>query len=170
MFIPKNNLKKKKEKMRTIEGIPGKVAKFNQKLFDKYDVEGRKILKNILTDSIDDNPDIYGEDMIFNIKPFPYKYLEVQAYANWDTEKFPYKFPFVYARKMRFSKKTLFVAFNRHFSEIIIFGRKSICETPSRLKKYDRELINYVPWGNTLRLKTCDLTINMIREYFGEDI
>ena len=49
MFIPKNNLKKKKEKMRTIEGIPGKVAKFNQKLFDKYDVEGRNILKNILT-------------------------------------------------------------------------------------------------------------------------
>jgi hypothetical protein len=170
MIQLKNNFKKKKEKTRTIKGIPGKVAKFDQKLFDKYDIEGRKLIKNILKDDIDDNPDIYGEDMIFNIKPFPYKYIEVQSYAMWDSDKFPYCNPFVYARKMRFSKRTLFIAFNRYFSELIMFGRKSISDIPSRLKKYDREFVNFVPWKNSLRIKTCDLSINMIREYYGEII
>lgn len=153
--------------MRTIEGIKGKVSAFNEKLFTKYDVEGRKVVKYMLGDAIDDNPDIYGEDMIFNLSPFPYKYLEVQVYAKWEDKKFPYDSPYVYARKMRFSPDTLFVAFNKFFNEVIIFGRTVICDENKRLKKYDREFVNFVPWRNAIRTTTDNLSIDLIKDYYG---
>lgn len=166
--IPKP--KQKKEKMRIISGIPGKVAKFDQKKFDKYDVEGRIMIKNILKDNIKDNENIYGEDMIFTIEDFPYKFLEIQVMSYWDNDIFPYKYPFVYARKMRFSEETLFVTFNKHLSQIILFDRKSISEHPSRLKKYDREFVNYVHWRKTMRITTDKLTPKLIKMYSGEYI
>ena len=55
---------------------------------------------------------------------------------------------------MRFSKKTLFVAFNKFMTELIIFDKKSICKIPSRLKKYDRELVHYVEWSKCIKTKT----------------
>ena len=71
---------------------------------------------------------------------------------------------------MKFSKKTLFVTFNKYLSELILFNRSDIPEKSSRLKKYDRELIHYVPWGKTLKIKTNQLTIKLIRQFYGEFI
>jgi len=158
----------KKGKLKTVYGTTGKVSQFSQKLFDKYDVEARQMLKNVLGDAIRDNENKYGEDMVFNIRPFPYKYLEVQVYSKWDASDFPYTLPFIYARKMKFSERTLFVTFNKFFSEMIIFGRKSVCNTPSKLKKYDREHVHYVPWGKVMRLTTDKLTPKLIRTYAGD--
>lgn len=157
-----------KGKLKTMHGVSGKVAQFSKKLFDKYDIEARETLKNVLGDAIRDNEDKYGEDMIFNIKPFPYKYLEVQVYSKWDASDFPYTFPFVYARKMRFSKKTLFVTFNKFFTEMVIFGREAISNTPSKLKKYDRENVHFVSWGKVMRFTTDKLTPKLIKTYAGE--
>jgi hypothetical protein len=169
--------KYKKAKLTKMNGISGSVKKFDKKLHTKYDIEARELLKNILGNDIQDNDDIYGEDMIFTIqnnqhptKKFPFKYLEVQVFSQWSESNFPYSFPFVYARKMRFSRSTLFVTFNKFLSEAIIFSRNSIDENPSRLKKYDRECVNYVRWNKAMRLKSNEITINNIWLYCGEYI
>ncbi len=158
----------KKGKMRTIQGVTGKVMKFSQKLHDKYDVDAREILCNVLGDAIKENENKYAEDMIFTQKDFPYKFLEVQVYTKWDGENFPYSQPFIYARKMRFDKSTLFVTFNKFYTEMIIFGRTCVLNTPSRLKKYDREHVHFVPWGRSMRLKTPQLTPKLIKIYSGD--
>lgn len=170
MFIAKDkNNKQKKREYRKIEGITGKVTKFDQTLYDKYDVGARNVIKHVLGNLIKDNEDQYGEDMIFTTKGFPYKYLELQVCAHWEDD-YPYELPFIYARKMRFSKRTLFLTFNRHFTKCIIFGREYVSDTLSRLKKYDREHVHFVHWGKTMQLKTIDLTLNAIRRYSGEFI
>lgn len=159
--------KRKNVGLTTLNGVSGKVKKFDKKLYDKYDIEARNIVKKLLKDSVEDNSDQYGEDMVFTIKKFPYKYLELQVLSVWDDNYFPYMYPFVYARKMRFSKDTLFMTFNKFLSEIIIFDMDRISKIPSRLKKYDRELIHYVPWIKSIKIKTPQLTIDLIREYYG---
>lgn len=170
MFIEQDKKNKQtKREYKKINGITGKVTKFDQKLFDKYDVGARNVIKHILGEAVKDNEDQYGEDMIFTIKKFPYKYLELQVCAYWEDE-YPYELPFIYARKMRFSKKTLFLTFNKLFTKCIIFGREYVSETLSRLKKYDREHVHFVHWGKTMQLKTIELTINAIRRYSGEFI
>lgn len=166
-MLPMKKPKTKKVEYINIAGVNGKVKKFDEKLHSKYDIEARNVLKKTLGDSIKDNDDIYGEDMIFTEKNFPFKYLEVQVFATWDSEKFPYIQPFVYARKMRFSKSTLFVTFNRYFSEIIIFGRDCLSEKSYRLKKYEKEMVNYVPWGSTMRIHINKLTPELIKKYVG---
>ena len=150
-----------------MSGVTGLVPAFNKKLLDKYDVEARQMLKNVLGDSIVDNENKYGEDMVFTIKPFPFKFLEVQVYSKWDGKDFPYKLPFIYARKMKFSKETLFVTFNKYLSEMIIFGRECVLDKPSKLKKYDRENVHYVPWGKAMRITTDKLTPKLIKIYDG---
>lgn len=165
MFIEKDKIKKRQYKK--INGISGNVAVFDQKAHDKYDIKARQFIKDILGDAVIDNPNIYGEDMVFTLKKFPYKYLELQVCAMWEYE-YPFKSPFVYARKMKFSKKTLFITFNKFYSQILIFERGGICETPGRLKKYDREHVNFVPWNKVVKMPTSSLSINEIRIYAGE--
>lgn len=165
-------IKPKHKKMGLIKlgGVSGSVKKFDKKLFDKYDTDARNIIKNILGNDIKDNENQYGEDMVFTLKPFPYKYLEIQVMSTWECNAFPYICPFVYARKMRFSEKTLFVSFNKFLSEMVIFGRDCISNIPSRLKKYDREIIHYVPWAKCIKIKTNQFTTKLIRGYSGENV
>ena len=54
----------------------GKKSKFNEKLYEKYDIPARQKIKEVLGDNICDNPDKYGEDMILLIDGCKYKYLE----------------------------------------------------------------------------------------------
>ena len=169
MFIENKKHHKTKQEFKKISGITGKVKKFNQEKCDKYDVKARNIIKNIFGDLIKDNEDIYGEDMIFTQKNFPYKYLELQVCSYWE-DTFPYEYPFVYARKMKFSKKTLFLTFNKYYTKCIIFGREHVSENSGRLKKYDRECVNFVQWGKTMEIITADLSLNSIRRYSGEYI
>jgi hypothetical protein len=158
---------KKKEKMRTIAGVPGKVAKFSQKMHDKYDIEGRNMVKKCLKDDVIDNPDIYGVDMILTKPDLPYKFIEVQVYANWQTDTFPYFKPYIYARKLKYGNDTLFVAYNRYFTKVLIFGRRKIIDKPERLKKYDREFVYYVNWNNVMELNADDLSIENIELYYS---
>lgn len=161
-----NKIKRKKQKMVQLKNVVGKSRKFDQELFDKFDPKARSIVKEKLGDLVCDNEDMYGEDLVFKCKELPYKYIEVQVYGSWDGE-FPYKYPFVYSRKMRFSENTLFVSFNKNFTEAIIFSKKVISTIPKRLKKYDREFVNYVPWYKSVRLNVNDLTLNNIKLYAG---
>jgi hypothetical protein len=162
--------KEKKQSYRTIKGVPGKVTTFDKKLHEKYDIPAREALINILGDLVKENEDIYGEDLIFTKENFPYKYLEVQVFSKWETEKFPYCYPFVYSRKMRFSDDTLFITFNKHYTEFIMFDKLSIDKKETRFKKYSREYINLVSWYRAFRSNTSDLTEDNIRLYSGEII
>lgn len=162
--------KYKKKSYRKIAGVPGKVTKFDEKLHEKYDIPAREMIKNILGDLVKENEDIYGEDLIFTKEKFPYKYLEVQVFSKWETDSFPYKYPFVYSRKMRFSDDTLFVTFNKHYTEFVMFGKKCIDKNESRLRKYSRECVNFVSWNKAVRLPSPDLTEENIRLYAGEDV
>lgn len=158
----------KKAKLTQYNGVSGKTKKFDEKLHSKYDIEARKTILHILKDDVKDNENIYGEDMIFTTKRVPFKYLELQVESSWD-DTFPYLYPFVYARKMKFADDTLFMIFNRHYTEIIMFSKKVLDKTPARLKKYDREQVHFVSWGRVMKILTPELSVDLIRRYAGLD-
>lgn len=152
------------KKYRKIFGVEGIVTKFDQKLFDKYDIPARNIIKNKLGDFVLDNPNIYGEDLIIKNDKCKYKYLEIQVYAEWDI-KFPYTYPFIYARKMRYSEDTLFVVLNKNMTKCILFNRKSVSNHSKRIRKYSREIINLIPWNAVLQIEIEDLTNDIIMNF-----
>jgi hypothetical protein len=155
-----------KKKYTVIPGVKGKVKRFDENLSNKFDVKAREVVKHVFGDLVYDNPDTYGEDIIVKCNEIPYKYFELQVCGDWDI-KFPYRYPFVYARKMRFSKKTLFITFNKDFTKLLIFDRDAIDNKPTRLVKYSRELVNLVGWGKVMMMETDELSINSIKLYLG---
>lgn len=147
--------------------VIGKIKKFDQKLYDKYDTPARNIIKNMLKEYVSDNPNIYGEDMILNIPDCRYKYLELQVCTNWlDEDKYPYDCPFVYARKANFDDKTLFLILNRNMTKGLIFNRKSLSPKPRRLKKFSRYFVYDVPWHCVMQLYMQDLTSDALKLYY----
>lgn len=132
--------------------ITGKLKKFDQNLYDKYDKPAREKIKSLLKDFISDNPDIYGEDMIINIPGCKYKFLELQVCIAWVSEKYPYDFPYVYARKTHFSDDTLFLILNKQMTKGLLFNKCSICSKPKRLKKFSRYFVHQIPWHQIIQL------------------
>lgn len=128
----------------------GKVKKFSKKLYNKYDVPAREIIQKILGDNVEDNPDIYNEDMILKIPNCKYKYLELQVCVQWIEEKYPYPKPYVYARKAKFSNETLFLILNKNMTDGLIFSRSSLIEQPKRLKKFSRYFVYEAPWNRVM--------------------
>lgn len=155
-----------------LDNVQGAVKIFEQKLYDKFDESARNIVKRQLKEFVKDNPDKYGEDLVYDdpLIQNECKFIEVQVYGKWDDVLFPYSYPFVYARKMRFSPETLFIGFNKSLTSAVLFSRKSIIEKPTRLKKYARELVNIVQWKNVMKIPAIRLNIDAIRSYFGVEI
>ena len=143
----------------------GKIKKFDEKLYNKYDQPARKIIQEKLKENIEDNPDIYGEDMIIKNENCKYKYLELQVCCNWISDKFPYQKPFVYARKKLFSDDTLFIIFNKNFTTGLLFDKKSLSAEARRVKKYSRYYVYDIPWHRILRINIEDLNIETINSY-----
>ncbi len=167
----KNPLKpKKKQKLTQQYNIVGKTRAFDQNLFEKYDTIAREFVKNKLGEFVMDNPNMYGEDMLFICDALPYKYIELQVYASWTKNAFPYACPYIYARKMKFDDDTLFISFNKDMTQIIMFPKKAISTMAYRLKKYDREMVYYIPWCKTMKIDADDLSLNVIKLYNGVDI
>jgi hypothetical protein len=158
----------KKTKLRQRPGVEGKTRDFNEKLHERYDVNAREVTKSRLKNYVIDNPNKYGEDLIITNINLSYIYIEVQVCGTWkENNRFPYLFPFVYARKMKFSNKTLFITYNNNYTEFILFSYNAISKTPSRLKKYDREMVNYVNWSKVIKTNINNLTIEIINKYLG---
>ena len=128
----------------------GKIKKFDEKLYNKYDIPAREILKNKLGDKIKDNPDIYAEDMIIDDIDCKYKFLEIQACADWIGEKYPHNKPFVFERKGHFDDKTLFILFDKHLTKALLFAKTSLEKIPVRTKKYSRFYKYEVPWNKVV--------------------
>lgn len=138
----------------------GKIKKFDEKLYNKYDIPARELLKVKLGDKIRDNDDIYGEDMIFQDDECKFKYLEIQVCATWIGDKYPYEKPFVFERKGHFSDDTLFILFNKHMTKALLFAKTSLDKVPTRTKKYSRFFKYDVSW---------DKVVMVYMEYFNMD-
>jgi hypothetical protein len=145
--------------------VIGKIKKFNKKLYEKYDIPARNIMKDKLKDLIEDNPDIYGVDMILKIPDCKYKYLELQVCTNWINDKYPYQNPFIYARKYNFDEKTLYLILDRHMTQGLLFNKKSIIDKPKRLKKYSRYFIYEIPWHRILNIYMDNFDCETIKLY-----
>jgi len=140
----------------------GKIKKFDEKLYNKYDIPAREILKNKLGDKIKDNPDIYAEDMIIDDIDCKYKFLEIQACADWIGEKYPHNKPFVFERKGHFDDKTLFILFDKHLTKALLFAKTSLEKIPVRTKKYSRYYKYEVPWNKVVTVHMENFSIEDI--------
>lgn len=150
--------------------LKGKIKKFDIELYNKYDVPAREKVKNRLGILVEDNPDIYAEDLLLKMNNYEYKYIELQVCVGWVEPKYPYNFPYVYERKGHFSPNTLFVILNKSMTRGLFFGRDCLKKEPKRIKKYSRTYVYQVPWCNVIQFDMDDLTEKLLREYCGEII
>lgn len=155
-----------KPKYKTIMNLTGKIKVFDQRLHDRYDTKARNIIKDILGDSIIDNPNPYGEDMVVLNKEIPYKYIELQVYGKWLNIDFPYKEPYIYERKMRFASSTLFVCFNALFDKIIMFDKSVINDKKYKAKYNTNEYIHKIPLKSTMIVPIKNLNSEVIINYY----
>ena len=146
--------------------IFGKNKKFDIDLYNKYDIPARNIVKECLNEYVEDNPDIYAEDMILKIPEYKYKYLELQVCTTWlDNSEYPHKNPYIYERKKFFSEDTLFVIFNKSMTKLLLFNKKAIFDKPKRRKKYSRQYIYEIHWHKVLPMHTDELDYDMLLSY-----
>ncbi len=124
----------------------GKIKKFDEVLFNKYDIPARDLMKEKLGEKVKDNPDIYGEDLIIDDPNLSFKFLELQVCAEWIGEKYPHPKPFVYERKGHFDDATLFILFDKHLTKALFFSKKMLNKEPKRKKKYSRFFIYEIEW------------------------
>jgi len=145
--------------------LKGKHKHFNKKLYDKYDITARKIIKEKLGDYVIDNSDPYKQDFILpNNKK--YKYLEIQVCSTWEKSQFPYSRIFIYERKSLYGADTLYLTLNKLMTKGYLFDRNSINNVkPRRLKKWSREFVYDIPWGRVLLLFISDLSKKDIEMY-----
>lgn len=126
--------------------LEGKIKKFDMRLYEKYDLPARELLKQKLGNNVQDNPDIYAQDLLLIIDKCKYKYIELQVCTTWVNDKYPYQCPFVYERKASFSNDTLFIVLNKNMSKGLLFDRESLNKKPRRLKKFSRTFVYETPW------------------------
>lgn len=129
----------------------GKHKKFDPKLFEKYDIPARIKTKQILGDFVQDNPNIYEQDLIITDKDYKYKYLEIQVCAGWKDQKYPFKNIYIYEHKIRFGDETLFIFYSKDLSRGYVFDLATCRNNePVRLKKYSKYFIYLIPWNQVL--------------------
>jgi len=163
----KKQLKKlQKRKLVYDPRIKSQRSRFNQKLFEKYDVPARKKLKETLGDFIEENPDPYKQDFIITSDTCKYKFLEVQVCAAWINEKYPMDTVWVYSRKSVYPSDTLFITLNKNLNYGYIFDADSFKNLkPRRLKKYSREMVYDVPWGRVMKISMDTLDKETVELY-----
>lgn len=143
--------------------LKGKIKKFSQELYDKYDIPARNLMKQQLGENnVIDNPDIYGEDMIITNEKCNHKYLELQVCAEWYNDNYPYEKPFVFERKGHFSEDTLFIIFDKNFKRSFVFKKKHLNEKPVRMKKYSKTFIYTIEWNRVYKIDVKDLCIEQL--------
>jgi len=144
----------------------GKHKAFDPALLEKYDSPVREKIKTILGDFVQDNPDIYEQDLIINHSECRYKFLELQVCSSWIEDKFPRDFPYIYERKKRYGEDTLFMTFNNSLSKCLMFDIRILKNNqPVRIKKYDRRFIYEIPWFRVLRVNLDCLDIDVVLAY-----
>lgn len=158
--------KQSKSKYIKFNDVVGLCKRFDPVLLEKYDTPARNKLKEILGDFILDNPNIYEQDMIINSKTCKYKYLELQVCSSWIGKKFPFPKLYIFARKARYGKDTLFLTINKFLTRAYLFDADSIKDVkPRRVKKYSRMYVYDVPWHRAMPISLKDLDSDTIEMY-----
>jgi hypothetical protein len=147
----KNFSDPEEQNIKTFVKLKGKIKEFNQQLYDKYDQPARIIMKEKLGECVKDNPDIYAEDMLLDLPSCKYKFIELQVCAEWYTEIFPHKNPYVYERKGHFSDKTLFIVLDKTMTKGLLFDKLSLEKKPRRIRKYSKIFVYDVPWRHVVK-------------------
>lgn len=101
---------------------------FDQKLHDECDEPARRAVKDIFLSyndiKLDDNPDIYGIDLVRYDQAGNIIYgVEVERRFNWNGMKFPFETLHIPYRKLKFAAlpyQTYFVAVNNDLSWAMI--------------------------------------------------
>ena len=148
--------------------LQGKHSVFNQKLYEKYDIPARDIIKQKLGDFVKDNQDIYEQDLIITDNDYKYKYIELQVCTKWVSDKYPFDNVYVYERKYRYDSSTLFITLDRFMTRGFIFDASSFHHDnikPRRLKKYSREFVYDIPWNRILPFMMDDLSPELLNMY-----
>lgn len=146
--------------------LKGKHRAFNQTMFDKYDVPARKLVKELLGDFVQDNPDEYKQDLIITDKECKYRYLEIQVCINWIEDKFPYNFSYLHERKKCYGTDTLFMTLSRDMSQCHLFDTKGLDKMNlHRIKPYSREYIYDIPWYRVLVVQKEEINPETIKLY-----
>ena len=145
----------------------GLIKKFDINLYNKYDLPARDLLKTKLGDNISDNLDtVYGEDMVITNNKCKYKFIELQVCTGWINEKYPFKYPFIYERKIKFADTTLFIILNKYMTRGLIFDKKKLVSTkPRRLKKYSRYFVYEIPWNRIINFEFDSFDFDLLCEY-----
>lgn len=145
--------------------LRGRIKKFDKKLYEKYDIPARKIIKEKLGEIVKDNSNIYDQDLILELDKCKYKYIELQVCVAWVNDNYPYSYPYVYERKSRFSDDTLFIILNKDMTKGLLFDRKSLNKEPKRIKKYSKTFIYEVEWYKILQFPIDFLDKELLMEY-----
>jgi hypothetical protein len=146
--------------------LKGKHSKFNQQLFEKYDIPARDKIKKALGEFVIDNPDPLAQDLVITDPKSKYKYIELQVCCNWVSEKFPYPNVYIYERKKKYGPDTLFITLDRNMVKGYVFDGQSYADLePKRLKKYSREYIYQIKWCRVMPILIDSLTVDDIFMY-----
>lgn len=144
----------------------GKIRKFNEELYKKYDIPAREKIKQVLSEYIADNPDKYGADMLIKSDKCKYKYLELQVCTQWTENKYPHDNIFIWERKGKYNDDTLFLTFNKDLTMGYIFDTSKLDKNkPRRLKKYSREFVYDIPWNQVMLVYMKHLTSDDIDDF-----
>jgi hypothetical protein len=165
-----NNINKKSNKPKYIKNncLIGVHRRFNDKMFNKYDIPARNKIKEQLGNFVKDNRNIYGQDLIINSPTCKYKYLEIQVCINWinTDDIYPYKNVCIYERKAHYGSDTLFLTLNKNMTSGYLFDHDSFATSkPRRLKKYSREYVYDIPWNKVMKVYTQYLDKETIESY-----
>lgn len=158
----------KKTKYIYDNSLIGSHRRFNEQMYNKYDIPAREKIKQILGDFVNDNPDIYSQDLIINSTTCKYKYLEIQVCINWinSDDVYPYPNINIYERKTHYSDDTLFLTLNKNLTCGYLFDAKSFKGSkPRRLKKYSREFVCDIPWNKIMKVYIKHLDQETIESY-----
>ncbi len=146
--------------------LKGRHSKFDQELYEKYDLPAREKIKKALGDFVKDNPDPYKQDLVITKKDCKYKYIELQVCTMWTGEKFPFDNVYIYERKNIYGPETLFITLNRDMTKGLVFDGASYDEKePRRLKKYSREYVYDIKWNRIMPILIDTLTEDDIEMY-----
>ena len=84
----------------------------------------------------------------------------------WDKPEYPFSNLWVYERKGKYCKDTLFLTMNSILSRGYIFNRSSFSKKPRRFKKWAREFVYDIPWHRVLYIDIdTELNKEMIEIY-----
>ena len=156
-------------KYRTFKRTIGAHTKFNQAMFEKYDIPARKVVLENLKEKVEEHPNEKKQDFILKCtskkNKKKYKYLEVQVMSDWYGFEYPHNTLWIYERKKFYEEDTMYLTLNRNMTYGILFDRASFNDVkPRRKQKYAREYVIDIPWSKTLKCRVDEL-YDLIEEY-----